>query len=428
MIDPDDEQTMSMGMTMIADRLRALCHRPFERPWITFFAFAGFAMVWFDDIYSGMYWQDPVYALYCAAHIAVFLTYVLFPEAGTVVGSLMWAVYVLLVPSVSLAPFVFTVLMMAGCMFLSPLLGCISGVIAVAAQSVNVCRHGYGVLSGVGGVLTCDAVVIAGLLCGIALREHERRMRMAAMVRYQRREHAAVRQLHDYIANDLSAIVAIAESLGRDDAGSPSGIPNAVNDARDEAATNMTDDDMRGQITELNDIGRDALRRLHKVITLLREDDGESHVESGIERSAIVGDGDRDVATLIERQRALLASLGLNGVVFVADDLALYVDADTNVLLGDLLREVFGNMLKYADPERGYTLSLLLEGEGLRLRVSDVPADNGASGESRKSRDEARTGGGLDDYRKRVAAIGGRWESRLSDDEWSLDVLIPVGA
>ncbi|TPF96574.1 hypothetical protein EP30_06755 [Bifidobacterium sp. UTCIF-39] len=393
------------------------------RPWTMLLTVAGFVLVWFDDLYRCAYTGDMRYVAYAVIHVAVVLAYEVFPLRAGLIVPIIWLIGVvspLYCPESWLA---LVAVVVGECAFIRPAIGIASVVVIAVAQMLDWWMHDGGMFHDVGGFLAVVLAIAAAAMIGVALRERERRIRLLSAMEYRRMTDAAVRQMHDYVANDLSAILAVVDVARHGE--------------------------RRPALDDIASMGEDALIRVREIIALLRNDVGSSAParmyasEFLVPFWRILPDGRvydttavrlDDVRDLVDAQQTLLQSLGFEGIVFVADESDAEIDGDLT-LVRDLLREIFGNILKYADRESGYTMSVMVERQSIRVRVSDTPicvrrGDTAVvKNKNRSGRDPDAgnaVGGGLADYERRVNAVGGYWRCSLSAEEWSLDALVPL--
>ncbi len=82
-----------------------------------------------------------------------------------------------------------------------------------------------------------------------------------------------------------------------------------------------------------------------------------------------------------------------------------------------MVRELFGNILKYADKTYPYVITVGIHNKTLQISVCDRPSKN-LTIESLSS--------GMEFYRNRIEFLGGSMRMRLDNDLWLLDVSVPL--
>ena len=101
--------------------------------------------------------------------------------------------------------------------------------------------------------------------------------------------------------------------------------------------------------------------------------------------------------------------------------LSLGIDALNNsdtVFVADFLRELFGNIARYADPTQRYVVLVSAAQDHVTIDVTDRPRQGGTTLEGRHS--------GLAYYRERVLHAHGDWDVREKRGQWVLHASVPV--
>lgn len=127
-----------------------------------------------------------------------------------------------------------------------------------------------------------------------------------------------------------------------------------------------------------------------------------------------------DIAEILRKGQSRLEQLGISGVLVIEpDDLRKVSAAQTHVsAITGFIAELFGNILKHADPDHPYTLTAALQGASLVIAASDVPSPT-ASGS---------TGIGLETYAAIIQRIGGALSVSQEENLWAMEAEIPLGA
>lgn len=92
-------------------------------------------------------------------------------------------------------------------------------------------------------------------------------------------------------------------------------------------------------------------------------------------------------------------------------------NSDT-VFVADFLRELFGNIARYADSTQRYVVLVSAAQDHVTIDVTDRPRQGGTTLEGRHS--------GLAYYRERVLHAHGDWDVREKRGQWVLHASVPV--
>ena len=85
--------------------------------------------------------------------------------------------------------------------------------------------------------------------------------------------------------------------------------------------------------------------------------------------------------------------------------------------LTDIIDEIYGNILKHADPGNGYCVSLTDDGGRLVISVADSPAD--------MPRHAGHKGTGITRCRRWAAQLRGTLDVSQDDHQWTMIITIP---
>ena len=109
--------------------------------------------------------------------------------------------------------------------------------------------------------------------------------------------------------------------------------------------------------------------------------------------------------------------MGCVGDVIVAGGIDALNNSDT-VFVADFLRELFGNIARYADSTQRYVVLVSAAQDHVTIDVTDRPRQGGTTLEGRHS--------GLAYYRERVLHAHGDWDVREKRGQWVLHASVPV--
>lgn len=120
---------------------------------------------------------------------------------------------------------------------------------------------------------------------------------------------------------------------------------------------------------------------------------------------------------LVRENSNRMAAIGLVGTVVVSPESDTMQVPDTiKLLMEGFVRELFGNLAKYADSAHPYTLLIGTSGHDLHISLTDIPDANPPY---------RSTGSGLHDYKERIEQLGGSFAVDDTEGMWTLDVSIP---
>lgn len=265
-------------------------------------------------------------------------------------------------------------------------IACIVWVLRVTDES-----HPLIVLSNVAAsaVFPTAAIVLGGLPRYLA---HRARELTSAVRREQRLELA--QDLHDFVAHDLTGIVAQAQA------------------ARFARADDL--DHLRGVLERIENVGVEALDTMDGLVQVLHDGDAAPRSMRRIS----------DIPALMERFRA---ERGPEDLVRIEldDDLQALVPRPVQATAYRVVVEGLTNVRRHAAPGRPVTVSLgRTSDDDLSVAVVN---DVGPAPTGRHRRTHGGTG--LTTLRERVAAVGGRLEAGLdAAGRWRLQATLPNSA
>ncbi|MBT1160293.1 hypothetical protein [Bifidobacterium sp. SO1] len=251
-------------------------------------------------------------------------------------------------------------------------------------------------------------------------------------------------QLHHSVANDLTTILLLSRQL-RSDTG--------------HYDHHSTDD--HDTVTLIERTAQESLAKVRTLIAGLDQDGsrvtGQSAVfrDVGTDRSrhpmparvlTVTAD---ELHTVAESYDARLHANGLDGAIIISGEASCSCTADRKDAMLDILREIIGNTMKYADPTAGYCVAITLApglatmsaSNGVRrpaaggeiasgIAQTTVPADtavNAHDGNVSPRASDALSGGtGIDRCRRIVTALGGEFTVEHDDSSWTTLVTLPL--
>lgn len=194
------------------------------------------------------------------------------------------------------------------------------------------------------------------------------------------------RLLHDNVANGITRALLLIDS-----------------DATDNAQ-------LHAELTQ-------TLADTHSIIGIL--EDGENRMP------APVSD---DIAKSVERMEHQLAQAGFDGEL-LTNTASLRLDPAATELLRGILKETTTNMLKHANPECPYIISLYTAGCNVVFRITDTPKNTALkpSHQSHQSHQYGRSSG-LARHQQQIERIGGTVTINHEHDLFSATYTLPTRA
>ncbi len=273
------------------------------------------------------------------------------------------------------------------------ILGCIGAVQGVLAALIALTGYLPALSRGGTTHMPIDAIFIqfgffmlavgAGIVWGSYQRRTRRERRRASQT-YQRNALRVADRLHNSVANDLVYLDRVL------------------------AGDKLTSD----QIEQARNVLSSALGKVHQVIDELAvstpgnaDTSSDSHQEERLPR--LFSSWDRK-----------LAQAGFTGGSLLDEhtDLAWMGRQAAESLTG-MIDEIYGNILKHADPGDGYCVSLTDDGGRLVISVADSPAD--------MPRHDGHEGTGITRCRRWAAQLRGNLDVSQDDHQWTMTITIP---
>ncbi|MBT1178036.1 hypothetical protein JS532_10830 [Bifidobacterium callimiconis] len=220
--------------------------------------------------------------------------------------------------------------------------------------------------------------------------------------------------LHDSAANDLAYAITMID----------------LYDGTSQTAA----DDGRETMVAVRNACDDALQQIRKAIDVIRDESEEQEVLPGHRQP---GKSEFDpldrIRAMVDDHERQLQSLGFHGIGIVSGDGYPMPDTETFDVLVSFINEIYGNIIKHADPEEYHIVAVQAAPNGVvvsssntrRHKDSDVESefDTGSVMDGTSTFDHGGTG--LDRYRKQLERIGGTLEILEDGDEWTTKALIP---
>ncbi|HWT24217.1 MAG TPA: histidine kinase [Solirubrobacteraceae bacterium] len=288
--------------------------------------------------------------------------------------------------------------------------GAIAAVVAGAATVLIVPAHETTSDSALANAAGMAVWGFAALLAAGAARYLEaldaRRARSVAEARRAQRL-ALARDLHDFVAHDVSAIVVQAQAA--------------------QVVGTREPQEALAALQRIEQAGLHALSAMDRAVDALRDAGPPGSPRTGaMSERALPADGHGlpDLRALTSRFEATgRARVTLD----VADGIAEGVPAEVGHTAYRLVAEALTNVLRHAPGAARVELAIT------GARLGDAPAvavsvSNDAGGSAGALRPQDRTGGfGLAGLRERVEALGGTFDAGPHDGGWQLRAVLPLG-
>lgn len=235
-------------------------------------------------------------------------------------------------------------------------------------------------------------------LAGALLRRSLRDLTVVRHLANRRKQERLALTLHNETCNDVAYII------------------RRIDEIRG-ASRSMGDHDM----AELRSVLENVLRQTRSVVSIMANDaDGDTVADGRGEVSAdrTLHGRERQLRSIAMKYEERLQHLGFEGET-IADiqDGGIMTD-DDYALISAMLSELFSDIVKHADPEGGYFVTIGLTSARFSLSACDKP--------SGKDSVAVPTRMGLQRYADQVESRGGTIGIRSSQDRWIADIDLPL--
>lgn len=356
------------------------------------------------ELISGYYHQFTVFSIvFICTELCSIVLFIQFPYTGSIIIIILWITAISIKPALPYS-FVF-----AG-LSATVILGYIN-----IPSAISILLPAAGILffqphTDKSALVMFGTTFLALAIIGCVIRLHQDQKRAINQLTIHKWKEEIAEELHDIVCNDLTYAIHQIDLL-KDE--------NPSSQRTPEIAENTTLFDIRDSLVEALSCSRAA------ITTLRKDDDGCS--ASGIDAITI------DVIELLEQERTKLAKAGFDGIIAADGSDSLTTTPSRGIIIKQLIREIFGNILKHADPSRGYVITAHISTNALHISASDTPLlKNSTSTHTSKhpqanaANDQFGNGTGIRSYQTRLAALGGELSISASDDQWTLEVSVPL--
>ena len=420
----------------------------------------------------GFQWNSPYIGFSICCDIGTLVFFRLHPQTASVAMILLWTAE-RYVPWNLPYTYVFAVLTAAAT------LGYLRFRLALSTCLASALTLFFIRVSSLEGTVLMSLVFLTASCGGFVFRLYQDRNHAVSQLGLHRRQEMIAGKLHDVVCNDLAYVLRQIDTLEA-----------AQEHSADAEKEHPADTGSRtDSLAEIRQSITEALQYTRTAITTLQAADAESHETrfsgSTGSTSGNAGKTAIDIAALLNQGQGKLDHVGISGIIAAPNMGTVTMPGTTAALVEGLIREIFGNLLKYADPAKGYVLTARSDGITLHIGVSDsprpdcrqnIPPDispisagtpsnaspilldapsstpsnaqksspagspvNSTAESSDKSSAESPTdtmdvssvpplhgGTGIRSYQSRIAALGGELSVSATNDQWTLEVAVPL--
>lgn len=212
----------------------------------------------------------------------------------------------------------------------------------------------------------------------------------------RKRERLAL-TLHNETCNDVAYIIRRIDEIRGD-------------------SQSMDDHDM----AELRSVLENVLRQTRSVVSIMANDadDDTAGGRNGVVADCAVRGRERQLRSIATKYEERLRRLGFEGEAIIDIQDGGVMTDDDYALISAMLNELFSDIVKHADPEGGYFVTIGLTSARFSLSACDKP--------SGKDSVAVPTRMGLQRYADQVESRGGTIGIRSSQDRWIADIDLPL--
>lgn len=352
------------------------------------------------ELISGYYHQFTVFSIiFICAELCSIVLFIQFPYTGSIIIIILW------ITAVSIKPVLPYSFVFAG-LSATVILGYINIPSAISILLFATSILFFQPHTDKSALVMFDTTFLTLAIIGCAIRLHQNQKRAINQLTIHKWKEEIAEELHDIVCNDLTYAIHQINLLKNEN-------PNSQRNP--EIAENMALLDIRDSLIEALSCSRTA-------ITTLRKDDGSCST-SEIDITTI------NIIELLEQERMKLAKAGFDGIIAADGSDNLTTTPGKSIIIKQLIKEIFGNILKHADPSHGYVITAYVNASTLHISASDTPLLKNST--SKHPQDNATNnqfgnGTGIHSYQTRLAALGGELSISASDDQWTLEAAIPL--
>lgn len=137
-------------------------------------------------------------------------------------------------------------------------------------------------------------------------------------------------------------------------------------------------------------------------------------------------DSEVNISSIVREQQSRLDRNGINGVVMVPESFTIVTTAERAQVIRGFIREIFGNIVRHADPQCGYVLAVGIKSYALNLSVSDTPYESVPIPVDDLRNRSHSSGRGLNFYESAFKLLGGYVHVYGDRECWNLEASLPL--
>ncbi|OZG58493.1 hypothetical protein BTIS_0862 [Bifidobacterium tissieri] len=180
----------------------------------------------------------------------------------------------------------------------------------------------------------------------------------------------------------------------------------------------------RETLLAVRDACEDALQQVRRAIDVVRDSDGTvmdfSDTATNTATNVDSSDWLHQIRIMIDDCERQLQELGFRGTGIVSGEGHTTPSNDSRDMIISFIHEIYGNILKHADPKEYHIVAIQPMPNGVVISSSNIRRHKGFGP---SACDQGGTG--LQRYERQLAQVGGTLDILEDDNEWSITALIP---
>ena len=242
--------------------------------------------------------------------------------------------------------------------------------------------------------LLCMVISIGG---GMGLWLHGRQQRIGAAVAESNRRRRIARTLHDQVANDVNDVIMMVEYRLMQSGPDP-------------------------QLERIRSTSTHALESIRRVIVELEDCEVSADAKPPSRNRDIHNRDIHKESALCRKAREYdnrLHAAGFHGELLIEDETQGGGGSEANSeLIDDLMHELFGNMMKYADKDKPHFILVSSTESQIGIGVTNMVRNCELA--------QSGLGSGMRALRERIHKIGGTLEMGWDGPYWNVQASVPV--
>lgn len=271
---------------------------------------------------------------------------------------------------------------------------CIVAACVMGLMDTNMYLYGVDKPNRISIWLLCMVISIGG---GMGLWLHGRQQRIGAAVAESNRRRRIARTLHDQVANDVNDVIMMVEYRLMQSGPDP-------------------------QLERIRSTSTHALESIRHVIVELEDCEVSADAKPPSRNRDIHNRDIHKESALCRKAREYdnrLHAAGFHGELLIEDETQGGGGSEANSeLIDDLMHELFGNMMKYADKEKPYFILVSSTESQIGIGVTNMVRNCELA--------QSGLGSGMRALRERIHKIGGTLEMGWDGPYWNVHASVPV--